>query len=49
MLNRERNQCWGAIQLNNPMLAGHADPKTTRLYDRRRQTVSLDEVERIGI
>ena len=30
-------------------MAGHADPKTTRLYDRRRQTVSLDEVERIGI
>ena len=30
-------------------MAEHADPKTTRLYDRRRQTVSLDEVERIGI
>ena len=30
-------------------MAGHVDPKTTRLYDRRRQTVSLDEVERIGI
>ena len=30
-------------------MAGHSDPKTTLLYDRRRQTVSLDEVERIGI
>jgi hypothetical protein len=30
-------------------MAGHADPKTTRLYDRRSDAVSLDEVERIGI
>ena len=30
-------------------MAGHVDLKTTRLYDRRRQTVSLDEVERIEI
>ena len=30
-------------------MAGHADPKTTRLYDRRSDTISLDEVERIGI
>ena len=28
-------------------IAGHADPRTTRLYDRTGDTVSLDEVERI--
>ena len=30
-------------------LAGHADPKTTKLYDRRDERISLDEIERIGI
>ena len=30
-------------------LAGHARTETTRLYDRREEQVSLDEVERIGI
>ena len=30
-------------------IAGHADPKTTRLYDRRSDEISLDEVEKIGI
>ena len=30
-------------------MAGHSDPKTTRLYDRRRQAVTLDAVERIRI
>lgn len=28
-------------------MAGHADPRTTRLYDRRRQLVTRSEVERI--
>ncbi len=28
-------------------LAGHADPRTTKLYDRSSDTVSLDEIERI--
>jgi hypothetical protein len=27
----------------------HSDPKTTRLYDRRSDAVTMDEVERIGI
>ena len=30
-------------------MAGHADPKTTKLYGRCDEHVSLDEVERIGI
>lgn len=30
-------------------LVGHADPRTTRLYDRRRQRVSRNVVERISI
>jgi integrase/recombinase XerD len=30
-------------------LAGHADPRTTRLYDRRRKEVSRNLVERISI
>lgn len=30
-------------------MAAHSDPKTTRLYDRRSDDVSMDEVERIGI
>lgn len=30
-------------------MAAHSDPKTTRLYDRRSDQVSLDEVERVGI
>lgn len=30
-------------------LAGHADPRTTRLYDRRRQKITRNIVERISI
>ena len=30
-------------------LAGHADPRTTRLYDRRRRRVTRNIVERISI
>jgi integrase len=30
-------------------MANHASPRTTQLYDRRRDEVSLDEVERIVI
>ena len=28
-------------------MAGHADPRTTKLYDRRKQIVTQQEVERI--
>ncbi len=28
-------------------LANHADPRTTKLYDRSADSVSLDEIERI--
>ena len=30
-------------------IAGHASPKTTKLYDRTADTVSVDEIERIVI
>ena len=30
-------------------LAGHADPRTTRLYDRRQKKVSRNIVDRISI
>ena len=30
-------------------LAGHADPRTTRLYDRRPQVITRQVVERIAI
>ena len=30
-------------------IAGHASPKTTKLYDQRADTISLDEIERIVI
>jgi hypothetical protein len=30
-------------------MAGHSNAKTTGLYDRRGDAVSLDEVERLGI
>jgi hypothetical protein len=29
--------------------AGHADPRTTRLYDRRRRKITRNIVERISI
>ena len=30
-------------------IAGHADPRTTKLYDRTRDAISLDEIEKIVI
>jgi site-specific recombinase XerD len=39
----------GAAIENAAAMANHASTKTTQLYDRRRDDVSLDEVERISI
>jgi site-specific recombinase XerD len=36
----------GAVEMAQ-FMAGHADPRTTKLYDRRRQKVTRGEVERI--
>jgi integrase/recombinase XerD len=36
----------GAVEMAQYM-AGHADPRTTKLYDRRRQQATRGEVERI--
>jgi integrase len=30
-------------------IANHESPRTTKLYDRRQDEISLDEVEKIGI
>lgn len=30
-------------------MANHSSPRTTKLYDRREEKISLDEVERIVI
>jgi len=30
-------------------IAGHSSPRTTKLYDRRHDEVTLDEIERIQI
>ena len=30
-------------------MAGHSDPRTTRLYDRRNQAITRGEVEKISI
>jgi integrase/recombinase XerD len=38
----------GRIEVAQRM-AGHSNAKTTGLYDRRNDNVSVDEVERIGI
>jgi site-specific recombinase XerD len=52
------NHTWRATGITNYLehggaletaqwMAGHSDPRTTKLYDRRRQLVSRGEVERI--
>jgi hypothetical protein len=38
----------GALE-NAAAMANHASIRTTQLYDRRREEINLDEVERISI
>ena len=38
-----------AAFLVGQVMAAHASTRTTQLYDRRRDRITLDEVERIGI
>ena len=39
----------GGTLENAAAMANHASTRTTQLYDRRRDEVTLDEVERIGV
>ncbi len=39
----------GGTLENAQAMAAHASTRTTQLYDRRRDRITLDEVERIGI
>ena len=39
---------WGTLE-HAQQIAGHASPKTTKLYDRTADTVTVDEIERIVI
>jgi len=39
----------GGIIEHAQQIANHASPQTTRLYDRRSDEITLDEVERIVI
>jgi integrase/recombinase XerD len=41
-------QCDGALEKAQQM-AAHESPKTTKLYDRTSDAITLDEVERIAI
>ena len=38
-----------AVLEHAQQIAGHASPKTTKLYDRTADTVTVDEIERIVI
>jgi len=46
--SRERSECARPLE-KAAMIANHASTRTTQLYDRRNDEVSLDEVERILI
>ena len=37
----------GGTLEHGQQIAGHASPKTTKLYDRTADTVTVDEIERI--
>jgi integrase len=39
----------GGTLENAQKMAAHSSPRTTKLYDRRGDAITLDEVERIGI
>jgi integrase len=39
----------GGTVENAQAIAAHESPRTTKLYDRRSDTISLDEIERILI
>ena len=39
----------GMVAGDVQFLAGHSSPRTTKLYDRRRKTVTRNIVERISI
>jgi hypothetical protein len=39
----------GGVLEKASAMANHASTRTTQLYDRRRDEMSLDEVERVGI
>ena len=38
----------GAVE-NAQLIAGHESPRTTKLYDRRTDQITLDEIERIVV
>ncbi len=39
----------GGLLEHAQQMAGHASARTTKLYDRRGEQISLDEVERIAL
>jgi integrase/recombinase XerD len=41
-------QCEGALE-HAQQIAAHESPKTTKLYDRTADQITLDEIERIAI
>jgi hypothetical protein len=45
-----RKVIWnGLLPENAQAMAAHESPRTTKLYDRRGDEITLDEVERINI
>lgn len=54
-MKEELEECTEAMAVGGnllkhvPVLDNHESPRTTKLYDRRQDEISLDEVERIAI